>query len=231
MTHFTKKIVLNAAWLIIALLLIIGASAPMFTFTQFYFFDDTFSLVGGIFHLLSRGELVLFTILFCFSLLMPLLKMLMLLYTINVSTLQSNQHLRRLSTIALIGKWSMLDVFVVAILAMTVKLSLVAEVKIHHGLLVFTIGVIASIALPMIVSFLLGPKSVQQINMPELTLDSAKLEQLFQQGKVSISRVDVDCDVLLDVFDPQKQWQAKVVVKQHSQEATMIALVATRITP
>jgi len=40
------------------------------------------------------------------------------------------------------GKWSMLDVFVVAVLLATVKLGAVANVQLHYGLYLFAAAVI-----------------------------------------------------------------------------------------
>jgi paraquat-inducible protein A len=42
----------------------------------------------------------------------------------------------------LYGKWSMLDVFVVAVLVVTVKLGAIANVEMHYGLYFFSAAVI-----------------------------------------------------------------------------------------
>ena len=41
----------------------------------------------------------------------------------------------------LFGKWSMLDVFVVAVLVVTVKLGAIASVEARYGLYAFTVAV------------------------------------------------------------------------------------------
>ena len=43
-----------------------------------------------------------------------------------------------------IGRWSMLDVFVAAMLVVVIKLSLISDVEIHAGLYVFIAAVILS---------------------------------------------------------------------------------------
>src|SRR3546814_17030987 len=53
---------------------------------------------------------------------------------------------RLLGWIEAIGRWSMLDVFVAAMLVVVIKLSLISDVEIHAGLYVF----IAAVVLPMI---------------------------------------------------------------------------------
>ena len=42
------------------------------------------------------------------------------------------------------GKWSMLDVLVVAILVSTVKLGSMANIEVHIGLYIFAMGVLGS---------------------------------------------------------------------------------------
>ena len=44
--------------------------------------------------------------------------------------------------LAAISKWSMLDVFVVAVLVVAVKLDLVLEVQVHFGLYAFSVAVL-----------------------------------------------------------------------------------------
>ena len=48
-----------------------------------------------------------------------------------------------------LGPWSMLDVFVVALLLVSVKLGALAKVEVHYGLYIFT----ASVIMTMILSF------------------------------------------------------------------------------
>jgi len=133
-------------------MLIAGVLVPMFTFTKFYFFDDTFSLASGIFHLLDEGEPFLFVIVFAFSMLMPAYKMLLLYQLISAADAgHSERHQRHLRRLGIIGKWSMLDVFVLAILIVTVKLGAIAQIQIHYGLYLFSMAVIASMLLTQLV--------------------------------------------------------------------------------
>jgi len=196
---------LNIMWFCITALLVIGVSQPMFTFTHFYFFDDTFSLISGIFHLLSAGEYILFCLLFSFSILMPALKLLMLLYCINGRLLGAQQR-RYLARLGVLGKWSMLDVFVVAIMAVTIKLSMVAQVTIHWGLIVFSVGVILSMILPHLMTM---PISLDTATS-SLTLSTVALETLFVKGKTVFNDKRVhQANALIDIIDDQGQWQAK----------------------
>ena len=138
---------LKLAWFIVSAMLIAGAVLPMFTFSQFYFFNDTFSLASGIFHLLMEGELLLFLIVFSFSILMPAWKMVILYRLLHAQEGDPARRHRQLHVLSFLGKWSMLDVFVVAILVVTVKLGTIANITVHFGIYLFTLAVIASMLL------------------------------------------------------------------------------------
>ncbi len=141
------SIALKAAWALVLVLLILGATLPMFTFSKFYFFNDTFSLLSGIFHLLDEGEPVLFVLVFTFSILLPVYKMYLLGRIIFHRAMAPDNRHRCLHFLHILGKWSMLDVFVVALLVMTVKFGVIADVTVHAGLYVFAAGVLASMLL------------------------------------------------------------------------------------
>lgn len=143
-------------WLAAAAMLGVGAALPFFTFSKFFVFDDTFSLFSGIFHLLTAGEPVLFALVFLFSIMLPVYKMFVLFRLINNRFLEDRIRNRYTSMLMILGKWSMLDVFVVAMLIMTVKLGAIASVEVHGGLYLFAAGVLAS----MLLTHLVGRKHV-----------------------------------------------------------------------
>ncbi|NWF39844.1 paraquat-inducible protein A [Mariprofundus sp. NF] len=134
-------------WIISSLLLLAGMVLPMFSFHKFYIFDDTFSLFGGVIYLLEEGELFLFLILFAFSIALPIYKMVLSFLLVNNSIKEAERKLKIVNRLAIVGKWSMTDVFVIAILAATVKLGMIATIEVHTGLFVFGAGVITSMLL------------------------------------------------------------------------------------
>jgi paraquat-inducible protein A len=138
---------LKLAWFLVSAMLVAGAVLPMFTFSQFYIFNDTFSLASGIFHLLKEGEPLLFVVVFSFSILMPAWKMVLLYRLLHARERDTARCQRQLHVLSFLGKWSMLDVFVVAILVVTVKLGAVANITVHLGIYVFTLAVLASMLL------------------------------------------------------------------------------------
>jgi paraquat-inducible protein A len=147
---------LKLAWFIVSAMLVAGAVLPMFTFSQFYIFNDTFSLASGIFHLLMQGEPLLFIIVFSFSILMPAWKMVLLYRLLHEHDGDNRHRHRQLHVLSFLGKWSMLDVFVVAILVVTVKLGAIANITVHIGIYLFTLAVLASMLLTHKITVLAG---------------------------------------------------------------------------
>jgi paraquat-inducible protein A len=133
-------------WLIGAafLLFATGIFFPFFHVTKFWIFDDAVSVVGGILALLKEGEYFLFTVLTLFTLVFPCVK-LGLLAIVWLEREHDLARVRRLhGWVESLGKWSMLDVFVVAILIVAMKSAAVADIHVGPGLYLFTFSVIAT---------------------------------------------------------------------------------------
>ena len=132
--------------LLVAALLLFGTGIffPFFHVTKFWVFDDAVSVVGGIITLFREGEYFLFTVLSLFTLLFPCVK-LGLLAVIWLEREHDLARVRRLHRwVESLGKWSMLDVFVVAILIVAMKSAAVADIHIGVGLYLFTLSVVAT---------------------------------------------------------------------------------------
>ncbi|CAG0907901.1 unnamed protein product, partial [Cyprideis torosa] len=82
----------------------------------------------------EHGETFLFWFLFLFSILTPLVKMVGLALIANTGSRFRRAHEKFLYVLETWGKWSMLDVFVVALLFVSVKLGSLANVTVHEGL-------------------------------------------------------------------------------------------------
>ena len=116
-----------------AILLTIGLAAPIITFTKFMFIHNTFSILSACWNLLQQGQVFLFFIIFLFSVILPIIK-LGLLTKLLLSPMLSKSTKKLLEWIHRFGRWSMLDVFVVAILVVVVKLGAIGNVEKHYGL-------------------------------------------------------------------------------------------------
>ncbi|MGH1461092.1 MAG: paraquat-inducible protein A [Neptuniibacter sp.] len=124
------------------ILLIIGLVSPMMTMSKFYFFESSFSVIGGVAQLFQEGKWLIAIIVALFSIIIPLIKLTFLLMLTKKSAETSNNQKHYLKLMHEYGRWAMLDVLVVAVLIVTVKLGAVASVEIHWGLYVFAAAVV-----------------------------------------------------------------------------------------
>lgn len=123
---------------LVAICLLAGLFSPIITLEKFYFFANTVSIASGLVELLEEGQILLFIIITLFSIVLPILKLFILNKLLSPTLNKKNTFLKYLKWMHSYGKWSMLDVFVVAILLAAVKLGSVAEVQLHYGLYLFT---------------------------------------------------------------------------------------------
>ncbi len=125
-------------------LFVTGIFFPFFHVTKFWIFDSAVSVVGGLITLFQQGEYFLFAVLTLFTLVFPCAK-LGLLAVIWLERDHDLARTRRLHHwVENAGRWSMLDVFVVAILIVAMKSAAVAELHIGSGLYLFTFSVVAT---------------------------------------------------------------------------------------
>lgn len=108
---------------------------------------ETYSLLGGIRQLWEQHEAALALIIGGFSLVFPLVKnALLVLATTRLLPLTA-PHRRSLHAFAAkTAKYSMLDVFVVAVLVVVVKLGDSTEVQVRSGLFLFCAAIALSMA-------------------------------------------------------------------------------------
>ncbi|MFA5056676.1 MAG: paraquat-inducible protein A [Opitutaceae bacterium] len=119
-----------------------GIFFPFFTVTKFWVFKNAVSVVSGLITLFTEGEYFLFTVLTLFTVVFPVVK-LSLLGVIWLEREHDLARVRRLHHyVETLGKWSMLDVFVVAILLVAMKSASVADIHLRVGLYLFTFSVI-----------------------------------------------------------------------------------------
>ncbi len=137
---------LGLALALAGLLLTFGWTLPVMTVETFYLFEDQITILGALGILFREGELLLFFLIGLFTVIFPVAKLVLAywLWWRLGRSLPSGSKLP--AWIETLGKWSMLDVFVVALLIVVLKLSLLSDVTVEPGLYVFAIGVIASMA-------------------------------------------------------------------------------------
>jgi len=163
---FPKQAILINLLLLLALSsLVIGVSAPLLTLEKMYFFENTVSLFTTITELFVQEEWFLFIVIAVFSLCIPIIKITSLVLILNVEHAKNSFLEITLHIIEAIGKWSMLDVFVVALLLVSVKLGVLAKVAIHYGLYAFTASVLLTMGLSYWISLLSKKRAQNRSNM------------------------------------------------------------------
>lgn len=119
-----------------------GLVAPIITLNKFVLIENTFSVLSGTLELLKEGQVFLFVVITGFSVVLPLLKILMLNRLLSSGEKDAAKLERYLHWMHVYGKWSMLDVFVVAVLVVAVKLGAIASVEMRFGLYFFAAAVL-----------------------------------------------------------------------------------------
>ncbi len=126
------------ALLITACMLYVPANLYPIMYTDSFGSTEASTILGGVVLLIEMGELPIALIIFLFSVMVPSGKLMTLFYLVwsveRASGLDARQRSQMYRITEFIGKWSMVDVFVVAILAALVHLG---------GLLVVRPGVAA----------------------------------------------------------------------------------------
>ena len=160
--HFRKPHSVKRCWalLVSAYILYIPSNLliMMETGSLISYRKDT--IMSGIIHLWKTGNFFVATIVFIASIVIPLLKLVSLTWLLlsvqRRSRLRPRQRTRLYRTIELIGRWSMLDVYVVTLLAALVQLGSMAVVKAGPAAIAFG----AVVILTMFASMKFDPRLI-----------------------------------------------------------------------
>lgn len=147
--HPKQGILINLLLMVALACLVIGVTAPLLTLEKMYFFENTVTLVSTVKGLFLQKEWFLFYVIAIFSLCIPVIKIAGLVLILNLEYAKDSFWDKTLHIIELVGKWSMLDVFVVALLLVSVKLGVLAKVDVHYGLYAFATSVLITMILSL----------------------------------------------------------------------------------
>ncbi len=129
------------ALVVAAFILYVPANVlPMLTTTQLGHSESN-TILGGIKYFVDTGDLLLAAVIFAASIVVPLTKLLVLCYLLisvqRKSRWRPKDRTRLFRMIALIGPWSMLDVFVVALMVALVHAGALANIEAEPAALFF----------------------------------------------------------------------------------------------
>ena len=125
-------------------LLVLGWTLPIMTVERFLFLSERVSILEGCLALWAEGHYFLFAVITLFSVVFPLIKLSLALFLWNRADAGSPDLGRSLGWVERLGRWSMLDVFAVALVVVAVQLSIVSDVSVHAGIYVFTVAILLS---------------------------------------------------------------------------------------
>jgi len=129
-------------------LLLVALSLPLMKVEKMVLWKNEYSVVAGVHSLWEQGQYPLAIILFFFSIVFPIFKLATLAFLWMIPLAEEKRKLV-LHWLGILGKWSMLDVFVVAILIVLVKLGPLAKVEPQRGVYWFAAAIFVSMITSM----------------------------------------------------------------------------------
>ena len=136
---------LGALMLLTGALLVVGWTLPIMTVDRLLFLTRLVSILQGAGELWEAGHLFLFAVIVLFSVVFPLVKLIVALYLWYQADAGSPALARVLRWLEVVGRWSMLDVFAVALAVVAIQISLITDVTLHAGIYVFTAAILLSL--------------------------------------------------------------------------------------
>ena len=115
-------------------LLAVGLSQPIMSIDRFFLFEEEVSIIGALTVLVQDGEWLLASVVGLFSIFFPILKLVLAWRLWQVSDLRNPKLGQQLEIMVAVGKLSMLDVFLVALVIAAIKISFVSDVEVQYGL-------------------------------------------------------------------------------------------------
>ena len=141
--HFRKPASVSRTWalLLAAMFLYIPANVLPMMKTSSLFGSQSDTIMSGVVYFWNSGSWYLAMIIFFASVTVPLLKMLalvLLLVTVQRrSRWQQEQRARLYRLVEFVGRWSMLDIYVVAVIVALVQLKALATIEPGPGAIAF----------------------------------------------------------------------------------------------
>jgi paraquat-inducible protein A len=157
-----KPFTMLRSWtfLLCAMALYVPANVMPIMHTKSLFVSQSDTILSGVVFLWKSGSWPIATIVFVASIVVPLLKMIALLVILIAVQTGVRVHCEDLTrlyrVLELVGRWSMLDVYVVAILVALVQIQLLASVTPGNGALAFG----AVVVLTMLATMSFDPRLI-----------------------------------------------------------------------
>jgi len=122
--------------------LVLGLTLPIVRLTRFYVWTDVHSLISIVTELYDAHEILLAGVICLFSVVFPFVKLLYLLALYSARHWNPERQGRFLRRLGWLGKWSMLDVLVLALVIFYAKATRLADAVSMPGIYLFAAAVV-----------------------------------------------------------------------------------------
>lgn len=167
--HFRKHNSINRSWafLISAFIMYIPANTEPMMRTTSLGNESADTIMAGVIYFLSHGDWPLALVIFAASVMLPLLKIMAIAYILisiqRGSSIRKSENTRLYNLAEVLGRWSMLDVFVVGLIATLVQLGELTTIMPGAACMAFA----AMVVLTMVAEMVLDPKLIwDQVELP-----------------------------------------------------------------
>lgn len=160
--HYRKHNSITRAWalLVSAFIMYIPANTEPMMITVSLGKESSANIMSGVMFFLSHGDWPLALVIFLASVLLPLLKMMTIAYILIMvqrgATGRKIENTRLYIVAELMGKWSMVDIFVVALMAALVQLGALTTIAPGAAGIAF----VAMVILTMFAAMAFDPKLI-----------------------------------------------------------------------
>jgi paraquat-inducible protein A len=132
-------------WLVLAAgLLAAGLFLPAVTVRKMFVLSREYSLAEAVFAFAGAGDWFLFAVTFAFTIAFPVAKTLTCLALWFAVPRAGGRAARLAEALAAMSKWSMLDVFMIALVVLVVDGQLLSSADVHVGVIAFSAAVLLS---------------------------------------------------------------------------------------
>lgn len=170
-TRFPRSLQRVLAWLLVGFMAYIPANVLPMLITTTLGQATPNTIVGGVIELVHYGEWAIALIVFAASVLIPVSKFCVILYLVwsiqRRSRLDAHRRIVLYEVVEFIGRWSMVDVFVVAILTALVHIGFIAAINPGPAALFFAL----SVGFTMLSAQALDPRLIWDTLEPKRTDD------------------------------------------------------------
>lgn len=127
-----------------AILLMAGVVVPIVQVSNLLIFSDRISIVGSIASLWRSNEYFIATIIVIFSILLPVMKIVLADYVWRGCSFLRAEQGRSIGILELVGRWSMLDVLIIALIIVSLKSSMFGDARSELGIYFFSASIFFS---------------------------------------------------------------------------------------